>query len=49
MMRGCEILGRYNSCDSLLRAYVLCCSWSHGHGGPRNLKGFLELGSRLGS
>jgi hypothetical protein len=36
MLRGWKILGRYNSCDSILRAYVLCCSWSHEHGGPRN-------------
>jgi hypothetical protein len=31
---------------SLLREYVLCCSWSHEEGGPGNWLGKRFLGAR---
>ena len=48
-LRGWIILGRYISCDGLLRAYVLCWFSESRARRAKKLKCFLELGSWLGS
>jgi hypothetical protein len=49
LFRGWIVLGRYISCDILLRVYMFFSSWSHSHRGPINKKvlGARKLARRI--